>query len=97
MIAGIESLKKSDKSRYINLVDGGITDNLGLHAILDLFALAGGTPELLHTIGHKPPSHFVVISINSSTNLKSDMSASNEEPSIIETIQSMSSTQLHRL
>lgn len=96
MIAGIESLKESDKSRYIHLVDGGITDNLGLHAILDLFALAGGTPQLLHTIGHKPPSHLVIISVNSSTDPQSDMSASNEEPSIIKTIKSMSSTQLHR-
>ncbi len=96
MITGIESLRASDQSRYIHLVDGGITDNLGLQAILDLFALAGGMKQLLHTLDHKPPSHLVVISVNSSTDPQSKMSSSNEEPSIIETIKSMSNTQLHR-
>jgi NTE family protein len=96
MITGVESLKDREQSRYIHLVDGGITDNLGLHAIFDLFSLAGGLPQMLQTLNQKPPSHLMVISVNSSTDPKSKMSNSKEEPSIIETIKSMRNTQLHR-
>ncbi len=96
IIDGIESLLAKDDRRYIHLVDGGITDNLGLHALYDIVTLAGGASKSVRRFNLKPPSHIVIISVNSSTEPKQDMDLSNKEPSIAETIGAMSDVQLHR-
>lgn len=93
---GIDRLLNKDQLRYIHLVDGGITDNLGLHALYDMVSLNGGVEKTLQTMHKKPPSHLVVIAVNSSTEPQPDMDISNEEPSIEETIGAISGTQLHR-
>jgi NTE family protein len=78
------------------LVDGGITDNLGLLALYDFVTLAGGAENTLNDMKTIPPKYLVVISVNSSTDPDLNMDISREEPSIIETINSMSDIQLHR-
>lgn len=93
---GIDKLLNKDQLRYIHLVDGGITDNLGLHALYDMVSLTGGVKKTLKTMNKKPPSHLVVIAVNSSTEPQPDMDLSNKEPSIGETISAISGTQLHR-
>jgi len=95
-IAGIEVLRKKEPLQYLHLVDGGITDNLGLHALYDLVTLAGGAKKTLDRMNVKPPSRLVVISVNSSTEPEPNMDTSREEPSISETVSAMSSVQLHR-
>ena len=95
-IKGIDILLNKQRLRYIHLVDGGITDNLGLLALYDFVTLAGGAVQTLHQMKTKPPKYFVVISVNSSTDPNSDMDISNKEPSILDTINSMSDIQLHR-
>lgn len=95
-VSGIESLRKKGERRYLHLIDGGITDNLGLLAMLDIIALTGGSQQTLRKLNKKPPKHLIVISVNSSTEPQPDMDLSNKEPSIGETIDSMSNIQLHR-
>jgi len=95
-VTGIEFLMKQDAGRYMHLVDGGITDNLGLHAMIDMIALGGGAKKTLHKLGKKIPKKVVIISVNSSTAPRPEMAFSREEPSIGETISSMSDIQLHR-
>lgn len=93
---GIDSLLKRDEGSYIHLVDGGITDNLGLHALYDIITLSGGAKRILEKLGKKPPSHLVIISVNASTDPEPTMDLSNKEPSLSETIGAMSDVQLHR-
>jgi NTE family protein len=95
-IRGLDILANKEELKYIHLVDGGITDNLGLHAIYDIVTVRGGAKETLQGLGKKPPKYFVIISVNSSTNPIRQMDVSNEEPSISETVDAMSSAQLHR-
>jgi NTE family protein len=95
-VRGAEALMANDDRRYIHLVDGGITDNLGLHAIYDIVTLAGGMKQLLRDLNRKPASRFVVIVVNSSTESQPEMDFSNKEPSMFETIDAMSDVQLHR-
>ena len=95
-ITGIEFLQNQDAGRYMHLVDGGITDNLGLHAMVDLIALAGGAKKTLRKLGKKIPKKVVIISVNSSTEPRPEMTFSRAEPSISETISAMSDVQLHR-
>ncbi|NOQ78556.1 MAG: hypothetical protein GQ546_04065 [Gammaproteobacteria bacterium] len=95
-VTGIEFLQNQDAGRYMHMVDGGITDNLGLHAMIDMIALAGGAKKSLGKLGKKIPKKVVIISVNSSTTPRPEMSFSREEPSIGETISAMSDVQLHR-
>jgi NTE family protein len=95
-IRGLDILANKEELKYIHLVDGGITDNLGLHALYDLITVRGGAKEALQGLDKKPPKYFVIISVNSSTNPIREMDVSNEEPSISETVDAMSSAQLHR-
>ncbi len=95
-VDGIDSLLDKDERHYVHLVDGGITDNLGLRALYDLITLSGGIETTLHKLHKKPPSRVVIISVNASTDPEPVMDKSNAEPSISETISAMSDVQLHR-
>ena len=95
-VRGMQSLLNKERQRYIHLVDGGITDNLGLLALYDFVTLAGGAQQAVEHLETKPPKYIVVISVNSSTDPNRDMDLSNAEPSMSETISAMSSIQLHR-
>ena len=96
MVDDIDSLLDKQQRRYVHLVDGGITDNLGLRALYELITLAGGAQATLRTLHHKPPSHLVIISVDASTDPVSPMDQSNAEPSIFTTIGAMTDVQLHR-
>lgn len=96
MISNVDSLLDKEQRRYVHLVDGGITDNLGLRSLYELIAMSGGAQAALRKHHKKPPSHLVIISVNASTDLPPAMDQSNEEPSISETIGAMSDVQLHR-
>lgn len=96
MTDGVDSLLDKEKRPYIHLVDGGITDNLGLHALYDIITLAGGPESVLRKQKRRPPKHFVVIVVNASTEPDAEMDQSNKEPSLGETIGAISDVQLHR-
>jgi len=96
MVSDIDSLLNKEQRRYVHLVDGGITDNLGLRALYELITMTGGAKATLRKHHKKPPSQFVIISVNASTDPMPIMDQSNAEPSIGETINAMSDVQLHR-
>ena len=96
MIRDIDSLLDKQQRRYVHLVDGGITDNLGLRALIELITLAGGAQATERSLHRKPPSHLVVISVDASTDPESTMDQSTAEPSLIKTIGAMTDVQLHR-
>lgn len=95
-VKGFDALLHQDRLKYVHLVDGGITDNLGLQALHDLITLSGGAKKTVKEMGNRPPKHFVIISVNSSINPILDMDLSNVEPSISETLGAISSVELHR-
>ena len=95
-VDGVETLLDKKSRHYIHMVDGGITDNLGLRALYDIVALSGGIDQSLHTMKRKPPKYFVVIAVNASTDPEPTMDLTNAEPSVSETINAMSDVQLHR-
>jgi len=97
-----EELKKSllsyrdeQQRPYIHLVDGGITDNLGMRAVF----------ERLQTLGYKPGSandpfaayaHVAFILVNAETRPRKTIDDTAEKPGISQTIDSVSSTQIRR-
>jgi len=96
VLDGLSSYANKQERQFIHLVDGGITDNLGLLAIYEMVEVAGGAKAFMDFIGGEPAPHFVVISVNASTNPTTTMELSNEIPSLENTINAITDTQLHR-
>lgn len=95
IVRGLKTYSDADR-KYAHMVDGGITDNLGLRAIYTVMVLSGG-PQKFYSKTHqqKLPRHVAVISVNASTDPEPMMDETNKQPSVAETISSMSNVQLH--
>lgn len=95
-VTGMESYYDKANHRYAHLVDGGISDNLGLRSIFDVTRLVGGTEQMLEYLKLDSVSRFVIISVDASTQPHTEMGASKNAPSIANTINAMTDIQLHR-
>ena len=96
VLDGLQSYADKENRRFIHLVDGGITDNLGLRAIYDIIEVAGGPRRLLRSVGAKPASRLAIVSVNASTRVGSDMEASARAPTLEQTANAVTDIQLHR-
>lgn len=97
VVDGLLSYAKKDERQYIHLIDGGITDNLGLLAVYEIIEVAGGAREMLDLIDQDEPApHFVIITVNASTTPQYDIESTNKMPSIENTINAMTDVQIHR-
>ncbi|MEF8724227.1 MAG: patatin-like phospholipase family protein [Candidatus Accumulibacter phosphatis] len=96
VVDGLNSYALKDQRRYIHLVDGGITDNLGLLAVYEMIELAGGARNLLGSLGGIPGRRFIVISVNASTSPQYGMELSKASPSMADTVNLVTDVQLHR-
>jgi len=95
-VDGLATYFDRNKRRYAHLVDGGITDNLGLRAIVDIVEAAGGPEAYLKAMGRAAPRDQVLIVVNASTEPEPQMDASNRQPSVGATIGALTDIQLHR-
>jgi len=97
VVDGLRSYAKKDERQYIHLVDGGITDNLGLLGVYEMIEVAGGSRNMLKLMDvEEPAPHFVIISVNASTTPQYDIESTNRMPSIENTVNAMTDVQLHR-
>jgi len=96
VVDGLQSYFLKDKRDYAHFVDGGITDNTGLRAIYDVIEVAGGAKMFTHRLDRTPARRVMIISVNASTDPEPEMDASNEQPSLDETINAVTDVQLHR-
>src|SRR5690554_4383596 len=95
-VHALRSYKNRDERQYIHLVDGGITDNLGLMAFYELVEIGGGITNFMERIGSKLSKRLVIISVNASTKPRYNIEHTNEIPDIEPTISAVTDTQLHR-
>jgi NTE family protein len=94
---GIKSYFDKTDHQYIHFVDGGITDNLGLRAVYDIVEMSGGVKAFYSkNNGRKIPRRLVLISVNASAKRQSSMDRSDRQPSIKETMGSVTGIQLLR-
>jgi len=93
---GLATYLDKDKNKYAHFVDGGITDNLGLLAIFDIFEAAGGPAAYLKGFKRSLAKFNAFILVNASTDAGNAIDMSNKAPSILETVNAMSDIQLHR-
>ncbi len=81
---------------FIHLVDGGITDNLGLMALYEMVEIGGGIKPFVERVSGKRTPQLVVISVNASVKPAYAIEASNQIPSIDNTVRAVTDIQLHR-
>ena len=82
--------------RYAHFVDGGITDNLGLRALLETVEVVGGAREFLQELNLPPPRRIAVIAVNASADTRQGIDASLLQPTIEQTLNAVTNIQLHR-
>lgn len=92
----LQGYRDKTSRRYIHLVDGGLTDNLGLRAFQEAIDLSGGLSAFLRRIDRTPASHLVVISVDSSADAASGLGTSTRAPSLAKALDAMTDIQLHR-
>ena len=81
---------------YVTLLDGGITDNLGLRTILRNVKLSGGIQKVYDGMYKQSnPHRMVVIVVNASTTTETDIGKSSALPSIADTLSAVTDIQLH--
>jgi len=95
-LQGLESYNDKTDRKYIHFVDGGITDNMGLRAMSDVVAVAGGPREMLSKMERKVPRYIVMLSVNASTEKRSEMDKSARQPGMLAAMNAMTDVQLHR-
>jgi NTE family protein len=82
--------------RFAQFVDGGITDNLGLRALLDAVELAGGAEKYLRTLGIAAPRRIAIISVNAAAGTPGGIGESNRAPTFEQTMNAVTNVQLDR-
>jgi len=95
-VDGLATYFDRERRRFAHLVDGGITDNLGLRAIIDIIEAVGGPESYLKAVGREAPRDHVMIVVNASTEPEPQMDASNRQPSAAATVSALTDIQLHR-
>ncbi len=89
-------VNEKEKYRYLHLVDGGITDNLGLRSFYEVIELSGGIETFFRWMGKSPSKRGAMIVVNASTDPGYGVAASKDEPTIEQTLGAVSDIQLHR-
>jgi len=93
---GLASYFDKDRRKYVHFVDGGITDNLGLRATFDIIETTGGQRAFLDTLRRQAPREIAFIVVNAATDPALAMDGTEQQPSLIETLQAINDIQVHR-
>jgi len=86
----------ADQKKFIHLIDGGISDNLGVRAPLDRIATIGGIEKSLRLSGMTPPDHLVIIVVNAETEPDPGIDLSSAAPSLAASMNLVSGSQIRR-
>jgi len=81
---------------YIHLVDGGITDNLGLRATQEFIEMNGDVRRAIRKPDGTPFHHLVIISVNSATRPPPKFEQSPQEPAFSAVADASTSSMMRR-
>jgi NTE family protein len=96
IVQGDSAFENRVAHKYAQFVDGGITDNLGLRAMLDTVELVGGAKQYLQGLGIATPRRIAIISVNAAADTPQGIGATREAPGIEATLDAVTNIQLHR-
>lgn len=82
---------------YLTLVDGGVTDNLGLRSLLNTMMLYEEAEELDEMLESSPQlKHVIVLVVNASTVAETEIGKTEYAPSVGDVLTAVTDIQLHR-
>ncbi|VGO22501.1 patatin-like phospholipase family protein [Pontiella sulfatireligans] len=94
---GVSSYFDDDDNDFVHFVDGGITDNLGLRALHDIVEMSGGASAFMAANSRRViPTRMIFISVNASAKKETTINRSEKQPSIKQTMGSVTGIQMHR-
>ena len=96
LVEGHDSYRDKENRRYIHLVDGGITDNLGVRSLLERVEAAGGALSALKVNNAPLPKYIIVIVVNAETRAENPMDSSIKSPSNSQVVGAVSKAQIGR-
>ncbi len=95
LVKKIEKYRDSEELQYIHLLDGGLTDNLGVRTFLNRLTLAGGSWELAKALGVANTHRWLVIVVNAQSEMDTTFQQSEFDLSLGEAISASSSIPLN--
>ena len=95
VLAAYKSYQDKQGRPFIHLVDGGITDNLGIRALYDRVELMGGARNTTRAM-ERLPRYIVIIIVNAETRPENPMDSRDTIPSSIQVVDAVSSAQIGR-
>lgn len=84
------------KRPWLHLVDGGISDNLGLRSYWTWASMTGGLGSALPSLAQTGPHHVVIILVNAKTEPKEDWMYFGSVPSFTETLKRTTDIEITR-
>jgi NTE family protein len=85
-----------DRRHFIHLMDGGISDNLGLRGLYERVLVDGGIENTLRDTGNARVRDVVLISVNAQTEPAFRWDLQRVSPSLIEVLDAVTSVQINR-
>ncbi|MEP4484897.1 MAG: patatin-like phospholipase family protein [Halioglobus sp.] len=98
LLNNVSTLRDSQQRPFIHLVDGGISDNLGLRALVDWTDILGTSGVTTQLIGGevKRPRHVALILVNAALTPERTMDSSADAPSSTDVLTAISDSQMLR-
>jgi len=78
-----KALEDSANRPYLHIVDGGVSDNIGLRGMLEAFEQLEASPAFQHEMGFSELRHIVVIAVNSRSAPATDWDRKPAPPGIV--------------
>ena len=78
-----KALEDSDNRPYLHIVDGAVSDNLGLRGMLEVFEQFDASPAFQREMRFSELRHIVVIAVNSRSAPATDWDRKSAPPSIV--------------
>ena len=95
LLAAYKSYQDKQGRPFVHLVDGGITDNLGIRSLYDRVELLGGSRNAVNNL-NRVPQYIVIIVVNAETRPENPMDSSSNTPSSLQVVDAVSSAQIGR-
>jgi len=92
----VKEFMDSDRKRYIHLIDGGISDNLGVRMPLDRIAAIGDIEKARQLMGLEIPDHLVMVVVNAETAPDPTIDLKAAAPSVAASLNLVSGSQIRR-
>lgn len=86
----------TEKRPYVHLIDGGVSDNLGLRAVLDRYEMFNNTAEKEKWYQQYPIRNVVIILVNAEVNPVNPIGQSYQTPSMVKTAGALTNALISR-